>query len=62
MDYHSHQHSHIARTYSIYRVDLANCNAKYVLAVNLEDAAWQAYRLSKELNKTLVNVILDGKA
>lgn len=44
----------------MYRIDLKDCHTKYVLATDLEDAAWQAYRLSKLLQKQLVNVIIDG--
>ena len=60
--YSNNQHTHNARTQRIYRVDLANCRAKYILAHDLEDAAWQAFGLSKRLKKQLINVIPDGKA
>lgn len=58
----SHKHTHTARTQQIYRVDLADCRAKYILAHDLEDAAWKAFDLSKRLKKQLINVIPDGKA
>ena len=44
----------------VYRATLTDQVHKYVLATDDEDAAWQAYRLSKQLNKPLLNVTKDG--
>ena len=44
----------------VYRATLTDQVHKYVLAYDDEDAAWQAYRLSKQLNKPLLNVTKDA--
>jgi hypothetical protein len=42
------------------RAMLTDSVSKYVLAYDDEDAAWQAYRLSKQLDKPLLNVTKHG--
>lgn len=44
----------------VYRAMLTDSVSKYVLAYDDEDAAWQAYRLSKQLDKPLLNVTKHG--
>ena len=44
----------------VYRAMLTDSVSKYVLAYDDEDAAWQAYRLSKQLDKPLLNVSKHG--
>lgn len=39
----------------VYRAKFAT-GSKYVLAVDDEDAAWQSYKLSKELNTELLDI------
>lgn len=56
MDNHYHTHKAAGGVLNIYRVRFPKCS-KYVMALNLEDAAWQAYALSKELNEQLLDVI-----
>ena len=56
MDNHYHNHKVAGGALNIYRVRFPKCS-KYVMALNLEDAAWQAYALSKELNEQLLDVI-----
>lgn len=48
------------KSLSVYRAMLTDSVSKYVLAYDDEDAAWQAYRLSKHLNKPLLNVTKHG--
>lgn len=48
------------KSLSVYRAMLTDSVSKYVLAYDDEDAAWQAYRLSKQLNKPLLNVTKHG--
>ena len=49
-----------AKSLHVYRAMLTDSIAKYVLAYDDEDAAWQAYRLSKQLDKPLLNVTKHG--
>ena len=56
MDNHYHNPKAAGGALNIYRVRFPKCS-KYVMALNLEDAAWQAYALSKELNEQLLDVI-----
>ena len=49
-----------AKSLHIYRATLTDQVHKYVLAYDDEEAAWQAYRLSKQLNKPLLNVTKDA--
>ena len=56
MDNHYHNHKAAGGALNIYRVRFPKCS-KYVMALNLEDAAWQAYALSKDLNEQLLDVI-----
>ena len=44
----------------VYRATLTDQVHKYVLATDDEDAAWQAYRLSKMFDKPLLNVSKHG--
>ena len=44
----------------VYRLTLTDQVHKYVLATDEEDAAWQAFWLSKQLNKPLLNVTKHG--
>jgi hypothetical protein len=48
------------KSLSVYRAMLTDSVSKYVLAYDDEDAAWQAYRLSKQLDKPLLNVTKHG--
>ena len=48
------------KSLTVYRAMLTDSVSKYVLAYDDEDAAWQAYRLSKQLNKPLLNVTKHG--
>ena len=45
----------------MYQVHLTSSQIRFVLAADLEDAAWQAFELSKQLNEQLLDVILDEK-
>lgn len=56
MDTSNHNHKAAGGALNIYRVRFPKCS-KYVMALNLEDAAWQAYALSKELDEQLLDVI-----
>lgn len=47
--------------FRMYRVHLTSSQTRFVLAADQEDAAWQAFKLSKELNEQLLDVILDEK-
>jgi len=49
-----------AKSLHVYRAMLTDSISKYVLAYDDEDAAWQAYRLSKQLDKPLLNVTKHG--
>ena len=49
-----------AKSLSVYRAMLTDSVSKYVLAYDDEDAAWQAYHLSKTLQKPLLNVTKHG--
>ena len=44
----------------VYRAMLTDSVSKYVLAYDDEDAAWQAYRLAKQLDNPLLNVSKHG--
>lgn len=48
------------KSLSVYRAMLTDSVSKYVLAYDDEDAAWQAYHLSKTLQKPLLNVTKHG--
>ena len=52
----NHNHKAAGGALNIYRVRFPKCS-KYLLALNPEDAAWQAYELSKELDEQLLDVI-----
>ena len=53
--YHYH-HKAAGGELNVYRVALYQQHAKYVLAINEEDAAWQAIALSKAANTELLDV------
>ena len=40
-----------------YEITMSSGETVYVLAADLEDAAWQAFQLSKDANTTLKDVI-----
>lgn len=42
---------------NLYRVRLSNSRSKYILALNDEEAAFNALQLSKDLNTELLDVI-----
>ena len=51
-----HNHKAVGGELNVYRVALYQQHAKYVLAVNEEEAAWQALALSKAANTELLDV------
>lgn len=40
-----------------YEITMSSGETVYILAADLEDAAWQAFQLSKDANTTLKDVI-----
>ncbi len=48
------------RSLHVYRATLTDQVHKYVLAYDDEEAAWQAYHLSRQLKKPLLNVTKDA--
>ena len=52
-----HNHKAAGGELNVYRVALYQQQAKYVLAINEEDAAWQALALSKAARTELLDVV-----
>lgn len=52
-----HNHKAAGGALNVYRVALYQQQAKYVLAINEEDAAWQALALSKAAQTELLDVV-----
>ena len=52
-----HSHEAQGRTMTEYEITMSSGETVYVLAADLEEAAWLAFELSKDMDATLKDVI-----
>ena len=52
-----HSHETHGRTMTEYEITMSSGETVYVLAADLEEAAWLAFELSKDMDATLKDVI-----